>query len=148
MTVRIHHPDSGFDATERVTANAEELRNSKAMKFAPKNKLRFHGVRVFVSFHLAHLFLSVQDEFTQAFHEAEQQGLLEPKISTGQIGMIEDMVDQIPDISRKEAFAILGNVEGMNMDEASELISELKNRIPVNDPRKQFKAHLEEGKPL
>jgi flagellar motility protein MotE (MotC chaperone) len=45
------------------------LQRSKAMGFAKKNKMRFHGIRMIASFHLAHLFSSVSDFFTEQYHE-------------------------------------------------------------------------------
>jgi len=55
--VRIFNKDETYSETAR--ADDPVLRNSKAMKFAPKQKLRFHAVRQIVSFHLPHLFFPV-----------------------------------------------------------------------------------------
>lgn len=44
---------------ETVYASDPALANSKAMKGAPRNKLRYHAARFVGSFHLAHLFGSV-----------------------------------------------------------------------------------------
>jgi len=69
--VRIFNKDETYSETAR--ADDPVLRNSKAMKFAPKQKLRFHAVRQIVSFHLPHLFGSVTDEFTSDFREWEEE---------------------------------------------------------------------------
>lgn len=73
VTVRIYNEEIGFDETETVKADEQVLQNSKAMKFASKNKLRFHAVRMFASFHLAHLFLSITDTFTPDFQAWDEE---------------------------------------------------------------------------
>jgi hypothetical protein len=69
VTVRIFHPETGFDVSERVTSSDQILQKSNAVKFAKKHKMRFHGVRIIASFHLPHLFGSTIDEFTPEFNE-------------------------------------------------------------------------------
>lgn len=71
VMVKVTNKD-GFEATEVVSANDPVLMKSNAYKFAPKNKMRFHGVRMIASFHLPHLFTSVADEFTADFEEHQQ----------------------------------------------------------------------------
>jgi hypothetical protein len=63
----------GFVAQEIVTADDPILQKSNAYKFAPKNKMRFHGVRMIASFHLPHLFNSLADEFTADFEDEISQ---------------------------------------------------------------------------
>jgi len=58
VTCTITHPN-GFRETESVTKDSPQLSRSKAMTFAPKNKMRFHCIRQIANFHLAHLFGSV-----------------------------------------------------------------------------------------
>lgn len=70
VTVKVTNLD-GFEASEKVTDDDQIIKNSNAVKFAKKNKMRFHGVRMIASFHLPHLFSSVQDEFTSDFTEWE-----------------------------------------------------------------------------
>lgn len=72
LDVRVYN-DNGFDETEHVSANDPILKNSRAMKFAKKNKMRFHGVRMIASFHLSHLFGSVTDEFTGDYRDWENE---------------------------------------------------------------------------
>jgi hypothetical protein len=73
VTVTIAHPSSPYVYTEKVTSTDDALINSKAFKFAPKNKMRFHGVRMIASFYLPHLFMSVSDEFSNDFHEWDNE---------------------------------------------------------------------------
>lgn len=68
VDVRVFNLENGFDETERVDGSDPILQKSQARKFAPKNKLRFHGIRMIASFHLPHLFGSVADEFSEDFH--------------------------------------------------------------------------------
>lgn len=69
VKVRIYHPDPeiNYDRTELVLASNPLVSGGQAYKFAPQNKMRFHGVRMHASFGLAHLFGSVADEFTSQF---------------------------------------------------------------------------------
>jgi hypothetical protein len=58
VTCVISH-ENGFKETESITKDSPQLARSKAMTFAPKNKMRFHCIRQIANFHLAHLFGSV-----------------------------------------------------------------------------------------
>lgn len=72
VTVIITKDD--FYAEYRVDRATEDaLRNSKAMGFAPKNKMRFHGIRQIIKFHLAHLFGSVSLEDQDDIEAAEKR---------------------------------------------------------------------------
>lgn len=73
VDVRVFHPSDeiDFDVTEKVVQS--DVNRGKAYGFAPKNKMRFHGVRMIVSFHLAHLFSGVSDDFTSDFLEFQQE---------------------------------------------------------------------------
>jgi len=55
--------------TETAKANEQVLQNSKALKFARGNKLRFHAIRKIASFHLPHLFMGCGDSFSQDYPE-------------------------------------------------------------------------------
>lgn len=57
VTVVIHY--DGKTYKEVVTDQDQILLKSKAMTFAKKNKMRYHGVRMIASFYLAHLTGSV-----------------------------------------------------------------------------------------
>ena len=61
VTVRVYN-DDGFDVSETVDAAELIAMKSKAFGFAPKSKMRYHGLRLFVNFHLAHLFGGVSDQ--------------------------------------------------------------------------------------
>ena len=56
VTVRVFN-DDGFDESEQIKYSEWKkiFENSKAYKISPKNKLRFHGLRQILNFHLAHL---------------------------------------------------------------------------------------------
>lgn len=71
VTVRVTKDDEVY--TERVNDTDQILQRLKAMGFAKKNKMRFHGIRMIASFHLAHLFASVSDLFTEQYAEVEPQ---------------------------------------------------------------------------
>ncbi len=58
VTCNISH-ENGFNETESITKSSPQLAKSRAMSFAPKNKMRFHCIRQIANFHLAHLFGSV-----------------------------------------------------------------------------------------
>lgn len=72
VTVRVTNA-SGFEVTEVVRDQDQILQRSKAMGFAKKNKMRFHGIRMVVNFHLAHLFGSVSDMFVEDYTEQKPQ---------------------------------------------------------------------------
>lgn len=71
VTVHVTGPDN-FEAKEVVKATDQILQRSKAMGFAKKNKMRFHGVRMIINFHLAHLFGSLSDLFQEPYTEYEE----------------------------------------------------------------------------
>lgn len=53
VTVMIGY--NGETYSERVSDQDQILKHSKAMTFAKKNKMRFHGIRMIANFYLAHL---------------------------------------------------------------------------------------------
>ena len=57
---------------ERVTDKDQIIMGSKAAKFALKNKMRFHGARMILNFHLPHLIQSTSDLFEGEFHKYEE----------------------------------------------------------------------------
>ena len=72
----------GFEAVEIVRDDDQIIKTSKAAGFAKKNKMRFHGVRMIASFHIPHLFGSVQDEFTSDFTEWQEANDV-PQLKSG-----------------------------------------------------------------
>lgn len=72
VTAVVTSRDGKFKASETATSQDQIILQSKAAKFALKNKLRFHAVRMIASFHLPHLFGSVGDQFTKEFTEWEE----------------------------------------------------------------------------
>lgn len=75
VKVRVYKPDGSFDVTETVTDRDQILLKSKAMTFAKKNKMRYHGIRMIINFHLAHHFGSVSDLMDEEYKAAEEEGL-------------------------------------------------------------------------
>ena len=64
-----------YEETAKITDKIIQISLAKkgsVAEFAPKNKLRFHGVRMICSFYLAHLFMGVSDEFTNDYKEFKQ----------------------------------------------------------------------------
>lgn len=59
----------GYDRTEKVTDQDQVIAGGKAIGFAKKNKMRFHGVKMHLSFNLPHLIKAVADPFTVDFIE-------------------------------------------------------------------------------
>lgn len=62
-----------FIESYRVNRTDNELINSKAMGFASKNKMRYHGIRQIIKFHLAHLFGSVSLDSEDDIEAAEKR---------------------------------------------------------------------------
>jgi len=106
VTVRVYN-EKGFDVKEVASASDQIMQNSQAAKFALKNKLRFHGIRMIVSFHLSHLFGSCADEFTADYIEYKevelQQKLDAPKDET----TIEEIKEAIENADDYDAIKIL-----------------------------------------
>lgn len=78
VTIKVTGPDN-FIAVEKVTDRDQILQRSKAMGFAKKNKMRYHGVRMIINFHLAHLFGSVSDLFDEQYNEYQEVRTESPK---------------------------------------------------------------------
>ena len=74
--VRVWKEDEGFDVTEHVDANDPILkRQSKFMQLHPKYKMRYHGLRAIINFHLPHLYGSTADMFAEPVQQMiEEQG--------------------------------------------------------------------------
>lgn len=70
--VRVWKEDEGFDVTERVEANDPILKSkSNFMKIHPKYKMRYHGLRAIINFHLPHLYHSAADMFAEDAQQAD-----------------------------------------------------------------------------
>lgn len=75
VSVRITKEEDGkevFNEVETAQANDPQLANSKALKFARSNKLRYHAVRKIINFYLPHLFGSITDFGTEAYKKESQ----------------------------------------------------------------------------
>lgn len=127
LTVRCFHPDPlvSFDVTEIVSKGDQILQRSKAMSFAAKNKMRFHGVRMIASFHLPHLFSSAADEFTEDFTDYKRDN---PKVG----------IDAISD--EKEKMRLIAAIAKTNSIEALEKLKPFVARHSVNE---QYNAQFE-----
>lgn len=112
-------PEQEFDVTEHADANDQVLKNSKAMGFSAKNKLRFHGIRMIVSFHLPHLFTSVSDMFTPEFTEYEEE-----KKKALDVGHQD---------YQKERNRIVRHIEGAKTVEALNQVQELLGEYDLED---------------
>jgi len=75
--VRVWKDDEEFDVTEHVDANDPILKQqSRFMKIHPKYKMRYHGLRAIINFHLPHLYGSTADMFAEPVQQiAETNGL-------------------------------------------------------------------------
>jgi hypothetical protein len=74
VTVRIHSFDKGFDVRQVVTDRDELLtKGNKAMNFSKQNKMRYHGVRMIINFHLPHLYSSTSDMFLGQYNEDRKE---------------------------------------------------------------------------
>lgn len=118
-----------FLQSYRVDRKSEEaLQKSKAMSFASKNKMRYHGVRQIINFHLPHLFGAVslidQDDIDSAEKRA---GTYEMEY----------------DISQEQIEQILSNLENC---ENIEEISTYYNSLDSTERVKEVKAKAIEKK--
>lgn len=129
VTVKVTHVD-GFEAMEKVTDKDQIIQNSKAAGFAKKNKMRFHGVRMIASFHLPHLFSSVQDEFTSDFTEweaANPQQQLKSGIDLKQIDQSKERERVLAHIQKAKSAQELEQV--LSHIHEFELIDEYNNKL-------------------
>lgn len=124
ITVRVTNKD-GFEAIETVSTDDPIIQKSNAHKFAPRQKLRFHAVRMIASFHLPHLFGSTADEFSSDFQdeiEQTQKGIDLDSIETRkEKARILDHINKSKTIEQLEMVA---NVVG-----EYELVAEYNNKV-------------------
>lgn len=102
VDVRVYHPDPliNFDVTEKANAAEKSIADKQAMKYARFNKLRFHGFRKIATFHLPHLFGSVEDEFSSDFREWKSNQLASGKDENENTLVLvkdQDLLQQIKD---------------------------------------------------
>lgn len=98
VTVKVTSQDGKHVISERVTDKDQILQKSRAMGFAKKNKMRFHGIRMVINFHLAHLFGSVSDMFVEQYREEEDS------IKPYQIQKMMDEIASFDNINDLEAY--------------------------------------------
>lgn len=68
--------EEGFNITEHVDANDPILKQqSRFMKIHPRYKMRYHGLRCIINFHLPHIYGSASDMFAEPVQQlAIEQG--------------------------------------------------------------------------
>lgn len=149
VDVRCFHPDDDidFDVTEQVRKTDQVFVKSKAYQFAAKNKMRFHGVRMIASFHLSHLFASVEDEFSSDFRNfTEQENSLLPEQAASNDDRKERnrILERINHAVKAKSLELLESVKGNKVshdvvdeyDEAFKIISE-HNKSTTNDNKSE-----------
>lgn len=126
VTVRVYQNENGFEAKERVTAQEMLAMNSKAYRFAPKSKMRYHGVRMILNFYLPHLFDSISDIYGGYFKAWDEQQQNQPATfeQTQRIDQLLKTSD-IPHESAAEIDNILQSLEITNKG-ALDIIEYLK----------------------
>lgn len=128
VTVHITNEELGFDEKETVLRTDEVFQKSTAVKFAAKNKMRFHAIRMFASFHLPHLFGSAADEFSGDFEEwnTDESG------NTKLIVQGEGLLQQINEAATVEALEEIYN------DNKAEITKSLSLTSAVGKAKKKF----------
>lgn len=99
VTVVAKYQDQTF--IETVKATDQILTKSKAMSFAKKNKMRFHGIRMIANFYLAHLLngISVWEpddiEASKELEKGKDYFEIEELINNAQsVAELEDIMEQ------------------------------------------------------
>lgn len=99
VTVVAKYQDQTF--IETVKATDQILTKSKAMSFAKKNKMRFHGIRMIANFYLAHLLngISVWEpddiEASKELEKGKDYFEIEEMINNAQsVAELEDIMNQ------------------------------------------------------
>lgn len=122
VKVRIHN-DKGFDVTETVSDADQILLKSKAMSFAKKNKMRYHGIRMIINFHLPHHFGSVSDMMSEDYREVED------KIKPYELQQISDMLN---------SFGTIGDLEAYYEENKAIISKDIELTMQVGRLRKQL----------
>ena len=84
-TVTASNEKEGFEGSETVTTDDPIIKKSNAFKIAPKNKLRFHAIRMLLNFQLPHLISSTADLFETHHIEANQDENGNTKVITDNV---------------------------------------------------------------
>lgn len=97
VKVRVSKGDEVYE--EIATIKDDAIIKSNAIKFAPKNKLRFHGVRMIASFYLPHLFKSIADMHTSDYISYEEVNTVNKYLESGQIIELIDAAESKADLT-------------------------------------------------
>lgn len=90
-TVTAINKEEGFEGSETVSTDDPVLKRSSALKIAPKNKLRFHAVRMLLNFQLPHLISSTADLFEIDALDAKTDHNDNTKIQSSNISLEEEI---------------------------------------------------------
>lgn len=126
VTAKVTCPN-GTVIRETAKCDDQIILKSQAAKFAMKNKLRFHAVRMIASFHLPHLFSAVTDIFTKDFHEYEE-------INTTKNNAVVPVVNHVP------------NSEELNMEMKGDDTEELVTRSEIAKEQQSAAEPKQEAK--
>lgn len=109
VTVIITHKN-GF--CEQYVVDKEQevvLQHGKAMGFAPKNRMRFHGIRQIIKFHLPHLFGPVGLEDKEDFEASEKAlGTYDPPTKASE-EEVNEILENITKIDNKDDLVVYFN---------------------------------------
>lgn len=95
--------DNGFEAIETADITDQTLQGSKAVKFATKEKLRYHAARMILKFHLPHLITSAGTD--DKWHDVDAMEQHKETIDTNatvQEIVFEDVSEEIDDTPSPE----------------------------------------------
>lgn len=109
VTVTVRNQATGHEVTESVTADDKSIANKQAIKAAPRQKLRYHALRMIASFHLAHLFGGSADMFNQRGEEQPEQDHSEHNIE--KVEASKEVQRLFDHINRSKTLAQLKRVE-------------------------------------
>lgn len=135
--VRVWKEEEGFDVTEHVDANDPILKSqSRFMKVHPKYKMRYHGLRAIVNFHLPHLYGSAADMFAEPV-----QQIIEEQGNGLNIALVEENKERARIRRHIEAAAnlktlrmVAGYIDEYDLgEEYAEKFGQLSNQNPAND---------------
>ena len=137
VTVTVGHPDSEFIYQEQVRSDEDILMKSEAMKFAPKNKMRFHGVRMVASFYLPHLFMSVSDQFSADFEDwKNKDNMLNPGDNTLSI----TAAAELPLVTEINECKNMEQLDALFEEKKAQISRNIKAMSAVGQMRKKFQS--------
>ena len=100
VLVQVVGPD-GTIYREAVDVNDPILQRSEAMKISAKHKMRYHGLRLILNFHLPHLIKGCADLFEREALERQAEIILGEDSAAHSVGLSEkeaDLIDRVTDL--------------------------------------------------